>query len=92
MAERPGTGALVRVALSRHGQAAEVVSRGRLLRARSTDGRVVYLLERSITAGRCDWIVFADGLGHEAPRQRVYAAFGDALARLSAELGGGDAA
>ena len=88
VAERAGTGALVRVALSRRGRAAEVVSTGRLLRVRSADGPVVYLLERSIAAGRSDWIVYADGLGREAPREHVCPTLGDALERLTAELGG----
>ncbi|HEV8635050.1 MAG TPA: hypothetical protein VG370_12520 [Chloroflexota bacterium] len=87
--ERPGAGAVVRAALARRGRAAEVVSTGRLLRVRSAVGRVVYLLERSIGAGRCDWIVYADGIGREAARQHVCPSLGAALARLTAELGEG---
>jgi hypothetical protein len=78
----------MRLALARRCRPADVVATGRMLRARSAEGRVVYLLERSLAADRTDWIVYADGLGREAPRERTCPTLADALARLSAELNG----
>ncbi|HZQ99471.1 MAG TPA: hypothetical protein VFC93_11730 [Chloroflexota bacterium] len=56
-----------------------------LTRIRARDGRSIYVEERRHGAGT-SWLVYADGLGREAPRQYACPTLALALHRIESEL------